>query len=95
MLLCGWFLICVGLAMAIVEVDGRYRLTLPKEVRESFKVSEGQKLYIIPTEDALLIKKLPPDPSQALRELLGEFTFDREARGKAERWLLSQVAEKS
>lgn len=81
--------------MAVVSVDERHRLTLPKEARDSFKVSSGQKLYIIATEDALIIKRLPPDPSEALRELLGEFTFDREARRKAERWLLSQVGEKS
>jgi len=85
----------MGMSMVIVEVDERYRLTLPREVREAFKVSEGQKLYIIAMGDALLIKRMPQDPSEALRKLLGEFTFDREARRKAERWLLSQVEEKS
>ena len=81
--------------MVVVEMDERYRLTLPKEVREAFKVSEGQKFYIISMGDALLIKRMPQDPPEALRKLLGEFTFDREARRKAEKWLLSQAEEKS
>jgi bifunctional DNA-binding transcriptional regulator/antitoxin component of YhaV-PrlF toxin-antitoxin module len=81
--------------MVIVEMDERYRLTLPREVREAFKVSKGQKFYIIAMGDVLLIKRMPQDPPEALRKLLGEFTFDREARRKAERWLLSQVEEKS
>lgn len=82
------------MSMAVVEVDERYRLTLPKEVREAFKVSEGEKLYIISIGDALIVRRVPRNPSEALRELLGDFTFDREARRKAEKWLQTQVKEK-
>lgn len=81
--------------MAVVEVDERYRVTLPKEVRETFKVLEGEKLYIIALGDSLIVKRMPQNPPEALQRLLGEFTFDREARRKAERWLLAQVEKKS
>ena len=85
----------MGRVMAVVEVDERHRLTLPKEVRETFKLSERQKLYIIAIGDALIIKRVPQNPSEALRGLLGDLTFDREARRRAERWLLNQVEKKS
>ena len=84
----------MGIVVAVVEVDERYRLTLPKEIREAFKVSEGEKLYKIAIGDTLIIKRSPKNPSEALRELLGVFTFDRQVRRKAERWLLTQVKEK-
>lgn len=81
--------------MSVVEVDERHRLTLPKDIRETFKMSEGQKLYIIAVGDTLIVKKVPRNPSEALRDLLGDLNFDREARRKAEKWLLTQAGKKS
>jgi AbrB family looped-hinge helix DNA binding protein len=81
-------------SLIIVEVDDRHRITLPKEVRENFNLSKGEKLYIIPAGDSLILKKIPKNPSESLRKLLGETDFDREARRKAEKWLLNQTSEK-
>lgn len=80
--------------LTIVEVDDRNRITLPKEVRENFNLSKGEKLYIISAGDSLILKKIPQNPSESLKKLLGETVFDREARRKAEKWLLNQTNEK-
>ena len=45
--------------------------------------------------DTLIIKKMPPNPSELLDEILGDTTFDREARRRAEEWLLGQARERS
>lgn len=82
-------------SMSIVEIDERFRLTLPKEVRESFKVTKGQKLYVIPAGDTLIIKRIPQDVPRKLEKLIGEFKFDRSSRRKAEEWFLKQPGKQS
>lgn len=77
--------------MSIVEVDERFRLTLPKEIRESFKVTKGEKLYVITLGDILIIKRIPEDIPKKLEKIIGKFNFDRSARRKAEEWFLKQA----
>ncbi len=77
--------------MSLVEVDERFRLTLSKDVRESFKVAKGQKLYVITAGDTLIIKKVPQDIPKKLQKIIGKITFDRSARRKAEEWLLKET----
>ncbi len=76
--------------MSLVEVDERFRFTLPKEVRESFKVAKGQKLYVITAGNTLIIKKIPEDIPKRLEKIIGKVSFDRSARRKAEEWLLKE-----
>jgi AbrB family looped-hinge helix DNA binding protein len=45
--------------MALVQVDERHRLTLPKEVREKFRIVNGQKFYLVPSGDDLIMKPIP------------------------------------
>ena len=80
-----------GRNMSMTEVDERFRLTLPKEVRESFKVTKGQKLYIITAGDTLIIKRVPQDIPKKLEKIIGKLTLDRSARRKAEEWLLKET----
>ena len=75
------------MGMSVVEVDSRFRVTIPTEIRKTVEVREGQTFYLIPFEDGLLMKPLPKDPSRRLDEIIGDFTFDRKARRKAEEWL--------
>jgi bifunctional DNA-binding transcriptional regulator/antitoxin component of YhaV-PrlF toxin-antitoxin module len=82
-------------SMSIVEIDERFRLPLPKEVRESFKVTKGQKLYVIPAGDTLIIKRIPEDIPTKLEKIIGKFKFDRNARRKAEKWFLKQSRNQS
>ena len=77
--------------MALVQVDERHRLTLPKDVREKFRIVKGQKFYLVPSGDDLIMKPIPRDPAKKLDEILGDFTFDREARRRAEKWLLKET----
>ena len=75
----------------VAQVDGRFRITLPKELRKLFPVSVGEKLYIIASGDTLIIRKLPQDLAKQLSKLLGNFKFDREARRRAEEWALKEA----
>ena len=83
------------MGMSLVEVDSRFRVTVPKEVRRILKVVKGQRLYVVPYGDDLLMKPLPTDPADRLQEIVGDFVFDREVRRKAEKWLLKQESKKS
>ena len=75
----------------VTQVDERFRITLPRELRKLFPVSAGEKLYIVASGDILIIRKLPQNPAKQLSKLLGDFKFDREARRKAEEWLLRET----
>jgi len=60
-------------------------------VRAKFRIVEGQKFYVVPSGNDLLLKPVPDDPARRLTELLGkDFVFDRETRRKAEEWLLNE-----
>ena len=76
--------------MSIIEVDERFRVTLPKAVRKGFKLAKGERLYVISAGDTVIMKRVPKDPSSKLDKLIGHIKFDRNARRKAERWLLKQ-----
>ncbi|HXY56878.1 MAG TPA: AbrB/MazE/SpoVT family DNA-binding domain-containing protein [Nitrososphaerales archaeon] len=76
--------------MEVAEVDDRYRITIPKEVRETFKVAKGQRFFLVPHGDDLLLKPIPADPASRLDKLVGDFQFDRGSRRRAEEWLLKQ-----
>ena len=76
--------------MDLVEVDERYRITIPKGVRATFKVLRGQKFFLTPYGGDILMKPVPADPADKLDSVVGDFHFDRAARRKAEDWLLKQ-----
>ena len=76
---------------AVIQVDERFRVTLQRKLREVFPVSVGEKFYVIASGDVLLLRRIPRDPSSKLDELLGDFRFDREARRRAEEWLLKET----
>jgi AbrB family looped-hinge helix DNA binding protein len=76
--------------MELAEVDERYRITIPKEVRSTFKVSKGQKFFVVRHGDDLLLKPIPSDPAERLDRVIGDFEFDKRSRRRAEEWLLKQ-----
>lgn len=80
--------------MPIVEMDGRHRVTIPKDVRRGLSMVEGQKFYLVQYGDDLLMKAVPKNADERLDEIIGDFTFTREARRKAEKWLLGQTGKK-
>ncbi len=80
--------------MAIVELDKRHRVTLPKEVRKRFRVVEGQKFFLVPYGDDLIMKPVPKDPSKELSKIVGDFSFGKDERKKAEKWLLQATTQR-
>jgi len=79
----------------IVQVDERFRVTITRRLRKIFPVSVGEKLYVVASGDALLLKRVPRDPAGRLDEILGDLKFDRESRRRAEGWLLKEMRERS
>ena len=77
--------------MSLVEVDSRFRVTIPSEIRKKVEIREGQAFYLVPYEHGLLMKPVPKNASRKLAELIGDFKFDRRTRRKAEQWLLKQA----
>jgi AbrB family looped-hinge helix DNA binding protein len=80
--------------MELAEVDGRYRITIPREVRATFKVSKGQKFFVVRYGDDLLLKPIPADPAERLDRIIGDFELDKRSRQRAEEWLLKQQAKR-
>lgn len=80
--------------MTIVKLDKRYRVTLPKQVRKRFRVVEGQKFFLVPYGEDLIMKPVPQDPSKEISKIIGDFQFSSEARKKAEKWLLKATKER-
>ena len=78
-----------------MQVDERFRVTLPKKLRETFSVSAGDRLYIIVAGDTLLLKKIPKNPAGRLSKLIGHIKFDRSSRRRAEEWLLRNTPKRS
>jgi bifunctional DNA-binding transcriptional regulator/antitoxin component of YhaV-PrlF toxin-antitoxin module len=76
------------MGMALVQLDKRHRVTLPKKLRKRFKIVEGQKFYLIPSGDDLIMRTVPKDPSKELAKILGDFQFGKKDRRTAEKWLL-------
>lgn len=76
------------MGMKLVEVDERFRVTIPKEVRRSFKVVKGQRFYLVPYGNDLLMKPFPVDADSRLDKVIGKFKLDERTRRTAEKWLL-------
>ncbi len=72
-------------------VDDRHRIALRAEVRRSFPVRKGDRLLVIPAGDELIIRRLPERPEERLSELLRGIEFNRDARRRAERWLMREA----
>ena len=77
---------------AIVRVDSKGRVTLPKEVRERSGISPGSRVVVeVKGKGEVLIRVIEEDPSMELAKLLKDFVFTRESRVKAEKLLLKEA----
>ena len=82
----------VCLLSVIVRVDSKGRITLPKEVRERYGIVPGSKVLVeVKGRGEVLVRVIEKDPSEELAELLGDFTFTRESRVKAEKLLFKEA----
>jgi len=71
-------------------VDSKGRLTLPKELREQLGLKPGDRVKIEFRQGKLIVERLE-DPFKVLERLLGDFSFNREARRAAEELALKEV----
>jgi len=77
--------------LEVVEVADKYRITITRSVREVVPLKVGQKVAVIPFGDKILVQPLSDKPEEELAELTKDVVFDREARMKASKLLISQT----
>ena len=73
------------------RADKRHRPTLTKKVRNRFKIIAGQKFFIVPYGDDLLLKPVPQDPAARLSELIGDLKLTRDVKIAAEKWSIEET----
>jgi len=72
-------------------VADKYRITITRSVREVVPLKIGQKVAVVPFGDRILVQPLPDKPEEKLAELTKSFEFNRQARRKASKFLISQA----
>ena len=75
------------------RVDEKGRITLPKKVRRILGIQSGDELSIRIVGNKVVIEK-SVNPFQRLEELLGDTTFKRDLRYKAEEEALKEVSQR-
>ena len=77
--------------MAIVEVGPKYRITITHDVRRKIPLRVGQKVYLLARPPYIMLIPIPDNIDEALAENLGDITYSREERRRAEAQLLKEV----
>lgn len=77
--------------MSIVEIDSRYGITLTNEVRRHLRVKKGQRVFVVPRGDSFIVVPVTENTDNELDRLIGDIEFNREARKRAEKFLLTQA----
>lgn len=78
--------------MTIVEVGPKYRLTIAQEIRRKTPLRIGQKVYLLARPPYIILIPIPDNIDEALAELVGDITFSREERKRAEEHLLGETS---
>jgi len=78
--------------MAIVEVGPKYRITITQDVREKVPVKVGQRVYLLARSPYVILIPIPERIDEALAELIGDITYSREERKRAEEKLLREIS---
>lgn len=80
-----------GDGMSIVEVGPKYRVTITQAVRKRIPVKIGQRVYLLARFPYVIIIPIPERIDEALAELIGDVTYSREERKRAEEQLLEEA----
>ncbi|MGB9854690.1 MAG: AbrB/MazE/SpoVT family DNA-binding domain-containing protein [Candidatus Bathyarchaeales archaeon] len=78
--------------MAIVEIGPKFRVTIAKSVRKKTPLKVGQKVYLLARPPYIVLIPIPDKIDEALAELIGDITFSREERKRAEEQILKEVS---
>ncbi|MEM2912319.1 MAG: AbrB/MazE/SpoVT family DNA-binding domain-containing protein [Candidatus Bathyarchaeia archaeon] len=77
--------------MAIVEVGPKFRVTIARSVRRQTPLRVGQKVYLLARPPYIVLIPIPDRVDEALAELIGDITFSRDERKRAEEQLLKEA----
>jgi bifunctional DNA-binding transcriptional regulator/antitoxin component of YhaV-PrlF toxin-antitoxin module len=81
----------MALNMEVVEVADKYRITIKRSIREIVPLKVGQKVAVVPFGEKILVQPLPENPEERLSKLTKGIIFNRNARKKASKYLISQA----
>jgi len=77
--------------LSIVEVGPKYRVTITQDVRKKIPVRVGQRVYLLARFPYVILIPIPENVDDSLAELIGDITYSREERKKAEEHLLKEA----
>jgi len=77
--------------MSVVEVGPKYRVTITQDVRRKIPVKIGQRVYLLARFPYVILIPIPERIDEALAELIGDITYSREERRRAEEQLLKET----
>jgi len=77
--------------LSIVEVGPKYRVTITQDVRKKIPVRVGQRVYLLARFPYVILIPIPENVDDSLAELIGDITYSREERKKAEDHLLKEA----
>ncbi|RLE73568.1 MAG: hypothetical protein DRZ80_06100, partial [Thermoprotei archaeon] len=75
----------------IVKIGERYTVVIPKEIREKLGIKKGQLVRVSTDGRKIILEPIVENPFKTFEKILGDFTYDREARKKAEKELLKEA----
>ncbi len=75
----------------VVVVGDGYRITIRRRVREVVPLKIGQKVEVVPLGNRILVQPLPEKPEEKLAQLTKDVVFNRKARRKASKFLITQL----
>jgi len=81
----------MAIKLEVVEVADKFRITITRPVREVVPLKVGQKVAVVPFGEKIIIQPLPSKTEERLEELTKGIVFNRRAREKASKLLISQA----
>jgi len=77
--------------MSIVEVGPKYRVTITQDVRRKIPVKVGQRVYLLARFPYVILIPIPEKVDEALASLIGDITYSKGERKRAEEQLLKET----
>lgn len=78
--------------MVIVEVGPKYRVTITRDVRRKSPLRVGQRVYLLARPPYIVLIPIPNGVDEELAGLIGDITFGREERKRAEEQILKEAS---